>query len=141
MENVLSIATIIAGLAGIFTIIHPFIKIYFDHKRYKEYLNQKSKLFQKRIIKQANNTYQNDGQYKRASNHINDIISEFNKFLYYELEQKENIGKRKKIRRQIKKQRSLLYKLIKKYEDAKNGTTQIEYIIIKNEITNYFLKF
>ncbi|WP_394856358.1 hypothetical protein [Staphylococcus saprophyticus] len=141
MENILAIATIIAGLAGIFTIIYPFIKIYFDHKRYKEYLNQKSESFHKRIIKQANNTYQNEGQYKRASNHINVIISEFNEFLNCELEQKENIGKRKKIRKQIKKQRALLYKLIKKYEDAEKGIIQLEYRNIKREIPNYFLKF
>lgn len=141
MENILAIATIIAGLAGIFTIIYPFIKIYFDHKRYKEYLNQKSKSFHKRIIKKANNTYQNEDQYKRASNRMTDIISEFNEFLNCELERKENIGKRKKIRKKIKKQRALLYKLIKKYEDAEKGIIQLEYRNIKREIPNYFLKF
>lgn len=141
METILAIATIIAGLAGIFTMIFPFIKIYFDHKRYKEYLNQKSKAFHKRIIKQANNTYKDDDRYKRASTHITDIITEFNNFLYYELEQKENIGKRKNIRKKIKKQKALLNNLKMKYKKAREGNTEEEYKIIAKEITDFLLEF
>ena len=43
MKDVLAIATIIAGLAGVFTIIQPFIKIYLDHNRYKEKKKKKKK--------------------------------------------------------------------------------------------------
>ena len=141
MKDVLAIATIIAGLAGVFTIIQPFIKIYLDHNRYKEYLNQKSKTFHKRIIKYTKNKSQNDSQYKRASTHVCDIISEFDDFLHYELEQKENIGKRKSIRKEIDKQRVLLGELINRYNNAKEDNTEIQYQTIAKEIKVYFLKF
>lgn len=141
MENVLAIATIIAGLAGIFTIIFPFVKIYFDRKRYKEYLNQKSESFHNRIVKRANKIYKNEGQYKRSSNYMIEVINEFIKFLDDELEEKENIGKRKRIRKKIKKQKGLLYQLTNRYNKVQEGNAKVEYLAIKNEITNFFLKF
>jgi len=53
LENILNIATIIAGISGVFTITWPFWKKYIENKRYKEYLNLKSGKFQNEIIKQA----------------------------------------------------------------------------------------
>ncbi|PTK22728.1 hypothetical protein [Mammaliicoccus sciuri] len=151
MENLLNIATIIAGIAGVFTIIFPFVKNHVENKRYKEYLNLKSKKFQNKIVKQASKSNKDYFIYRVSSKEIIKEANNYIIFLNYEIENKENVGKRKKLHKKINNQVSLLSELIERNKDIiKNGENNLmqdsnvieeRYLNMSKDINNYFIEF
>lgn len=151
MENLLNIATIIAGIAGVFTIIFPFVKNHVENKRYKEYLNLKSKKFQNKIVKQASKSNKDYFIYRVSSKEIIKEANNYIIFLNYEIENKENVGKRKKLHKKINNQVSLLSELIERNKDIiKNGENNFmqdsnvieeRYLNMSKDINNYFIEF
>lgn len=151
MENILNIATIIAGISGVFTITWPFWKKYIENKRYKEYLNLKSGKFQNEIIKQASKSDKDYYIYRISSKKIIKEANDYIDFLNYEMEIKENVGKRKKLHQKISYQVTLLLELIERNKDiTKNDDNYFmqdpkvieeKYFKMSKDINSYFIEF